>query len=80
MPDYATAQGNIDDQQPHPLLYSDNAEHWLSDPGQLIHWQGQLVNYCNAINSQLTQIREELKVESDQSLRVICHPAMIAGD
>ncbi|MEQ9410614.1 MAG: hypothetical protein RIK87_22955 [Fuerstiella sp.] len=41
-----------------------SADHWLTDPGQLAHWQGQLVDCCHAINLQLSQIRQELNREA----------------
>ncbi len=50
-------------------------EHWLFDPDQLMNWQGELVNSCHAINEQLGQIKDDLRVNSAddvaQNLRVV---------
>ena len=63
-------------QQPRPLRCEEGVDHWLLDPNQLLDWQGELVDSCLAINDQLTQINAELKVESDQELRIFGHPGI----
>ena len=54
---------------------TDSAEHWLFDPDQLVNWQDDLVDSCRAINEQLGQIQDDLRVnpvgDVAQSLRVV---------
>ncbi len=54
---------------------TDSAEHWLFDPNQLVSWQDELVDSCRAINEQLGQIQNDLRVnpadDVAQSLRVV---------
>ena len=76
MPDHDRAQGINHEQEARSRIQNNDAGHWLTDPGQLRHWQGQLVNSCHAINDQLTQIQLELKLESEHSLRIFGHPAV----
>jgi len=53
----------------------DAAGHWLFDPDQLVSWQDELVDSCHAINEQLGQIQDDLRVNPvggvAQSLRVV---------
>ncbi len=53
------------------------ADHWLTDPRQISRWQGKLVDCCNAINQQLSQIQDDLAVQNTlqpapASLKLIC--------
>ena len=36
------------------------SEDWVTDPQQLADWQNQLVRFCEDINMQLSQIRQDL--------------------
>jgi hypothetical protein len=51
------------------------AEDWVFDPDQLRTWHGNLVDSCHAINEQLGQIQNDLRLnpasERTQSLRVV---------
>ncbi|MCP4786470.1 MAG: hypothetical protein GY903_06440 [Fuerstiella sp.] len=54
---------------------TDCTDHWLFDPDRLVNWQGELVDSCHAINEQLGQIQEDLRVKPAddvaQGLRVV---------
>ena len=60
MPRSATATGNIYDTPIKNDTERKHNMHWRSDPTQLSHWQAQLVDCCDAINLQLSQIQNEL--------------------
>ena len=45
-----------DNQDKQSLLHGD----WFTDPVQLAHWQGQLVESCHEISQQLSEIQNDL--------------------
>ena len=71
MPGFATPHGRNRQLADHPARPIHAIQNWLSDPAQLIHWQGQLVDSCNEISHQLAQINHRLKADDDVVLRVI---------
>lgn len=43
-------------------------EDWFSDPVQLAHWQDQLVESCQEISQQLSDIQRDLRQETTPAI------------
>ena len=73
MPNAVAAIGETHDHIHHSAVPSEH--HWLTDPQQLANWQDELVDCCRAINVQLSQIQNELAVETpsgtERAFRVV---------
>ncbi len=67
MPRSAKATGNKNDSSHNHASHLSPTDHWLSDPKQISHWQGHLVDCCHAINLQLSQIQSELSSRENLS-------------
>ena len=63
MPSVLSPNGTNHEQQTFFSSDFSDTPHWLSDPIQLSHWQGRLVDSCHAINDKLSQIQNELTGE-----------------
>ncbi|HIF00779.1 MAG TPA: hypothetical protein EYG03_20275 [Planctomycetes bacterium] len=76
----AQAKGIQHENTTIPTETTETTEHWLFDPDQLVNWQGELVSSCHAINEQLGQIKDDLRVNTADDvapgLRVVGRPSV----